>query len=169
MRLRLAQSDGATLAEVIISVALALLCMGSLFAMNTSGMATLKMGRESAWASQVLQQRIESLRIANWHQITDSAWLKSNMLNTDASASAALKSESETLELFPYGSATTGQLTLSKTKGQAATITQDNPSSPLLAENAVKIRWTVSYTAAPGNRTMTRQTVTIVASGGVAK
>ena len=42
-------------------------------------------------------------------------------------------------------------------------------NSALLAENAIKIIWTVNYTAQPNNRTISRQIVAILAKGGVAK
>lgn len=180
MRLKLSGRGGATLVEVMIAAALSALCLGSLFAMNASAMSTLKMARESSWASQVLQQRVESLRIANWQLITqpNCAWLKSNAFMVDVypadgipdpDGSELLKAESETLTLVPYGSATTGQVILTRTKGQSASITQNNPSSPLLTEAALKVIWTVNYTGAPNSRAGSRQTVAIIAKGGVAK
>jgi hypothetical protein len=39
----------------------------------------------------------------------------------------------------------------------------------LLAENAIKVIWTVSYVGAPNARTVSRQVVAILADGGVAK
>jgi len=39
----------------------------------------------------------------------------------------------------------------------------------LLQENAIKIIWTVSYTGAPNNRSVSRQIVAILAKGGVAR
>jgi len=72
---------------------------------------------------------------------------------------------SETLTLVPYGSTTVGNTQLTRTNG-AATIVSSN--SALLGENAVKIIWTVNYTAAPNNRTISRQIVAILAKGGVA-
>jgi hypothetical protein len=64
---------------------------------------TIQMARESACASQVLQQTVESMRIANWHQVTDANWLSTNLLNTDAPGANQLKNVSETLTLVPYG------------------------------------------------------------------
>ena len=88
---------GSTLIEASIAAAICALFLGSLFTLNTQTMSTLKMAREVACASQVLQQRIEGMRIANWHQVTDADWLAANLLNTDAAGSAGLKSVSETL------------------------------------------------------------------------
>src|SRR3982750_4930561 len=72
------------LIECTIATAISALFLGSLFLMNSSAMDTIQMARESACASQVLQQRIESMRIANWHQVTDASWLLANLMNADA-------------------------------------------------------------------------------------
>ena len=140
--------------------------LGSLFLMNSSAMDTIQMARESACASQVLQQRIEAMRIANWHQVTDANWLLANLLNADAPGANQLKNMSETLMLVPYGSITVGNTQLTRANG-AANIVANN--SALLGENAVKISWTVNYTAVPNDRIISRQIVVILAKGGVAK
>ena len=140
--------------------------LGSLFLMNSSAMDTIQMARESACASQVLQQRIEAMRIANWHQVTDANWLLANLLNADAPGASQLKNMSETLMLVPYGSITVGNTQLTRANG-AANIVANN--SALLGENAVKIIWTVNYTAVPNDRIISRQIVVILAKGGVAK
>jgi hypothetical protein len=129
-------------------------------------MDTIQMARQSACASQVLQQRIEAMRIANWHQVTDANWLLANLLNADAAGANQLKNMSETLTLVPYGSSTVGNIQLTRTSG-AVSIVSDN--SALLGENAVKIIWTVNYTAMPNDRVISRQIVAILAKGGVAK
>jgi hypothetical protein len=140
--------------------------LGSLFAMNTSSMSTIKMAREAAAASQVLQQRVESMRIANWHQITDANWVKTNLLNADAPGTNDLKSVSETLTITPYGSGNVGNTVLTR-NGNSVVINQQNTA--LLLENAIMINWTINYVGAPNDRATTRQTVAILAKGGVAK
>src|SRR5437588_12251961 len=85
------------LIECTIATAISALFLGSLFLVNSSAMDTLQMARESACASQVLQQRIEAMRIANWHQVTDANWLLTNLLNADAPGSNQLQNMSETL------------------------------------------------------------------------
>jgi hypothetical protein len=157
---------GSTLIESAIAAAVCALFLGSLFTLNTSTMETIKMAREAACASQVLQQRIESMRIANWHQVTDASWIQANLLNTDAAGSSGLKNVSETLTLIPYGSSSTSTTQLSRASGTATIVTQN---SALLTESAVKVVWTVNFTGAPNDRASSRQTVAILAKGGVAK
>ena len=157
---------GSTLIEAMMAAGISALFLGSLFAMNTTSMGTIKMARESAAASQVLQQRVESMRIANWHQITDADWIQANLLNTDAPGSTELKSVSENVVLSPYGSGNVGNTQVTRSGGSAVVnFRNDN----LLTENAIKVTWTVNYTGAPNDRPMTRVTVAILGKGGVAK
>jgi hypothetical protein len=158
--------QASTLIEASIAAAICALFLGSLFTLNTSTMSTLKMAREAACASQVLQQRIEGMRIANWHQVTDADWLAANLLNTDAAGSTGLKSISETLTLTPYGSASTATTQLTRTNGVAHIVARN---TSLLTESAMKIVWNIDYIGAPHDRAASRQTVAILAKGGVAK
>ncbi|MDQ6808729.1 MAG: type II secretion system GspH family protein [Verrucomicrobiota bacterium] len=157
---------GFTLLESLVAAALMALFLGTLFALNTSSMQTIRMARESAGASQLLQQRVESLRIANWHQVTDADWLKTNLLNTATPGAGILHATTETVTLIPYDSAATGNTQLVRTNGVASIV---NRNATLLAENAVKVIWTVAYNGAPNNRVYARQVVAVLAKGGVAK
>jgi type II secretory pathway pseudopilin PulG len=155
-----------TLIEATIAAAICAIFLGSLFTMNTSTMGTVKMAREAACASQVLQQRIEGMRIANWHQITDADWVRNNLLNTDAPGSNGLKNLSETLVLTPYGGSSTNATQVTRSGGSARVVTRN---TTLLAENAMKVVWTINFVGSPNDRDSTRQTVAILAKGGVAK
>ncbi len=59
--------------------------------MNMTGIKAIRIAREAACASQVLQQRVEAMRIANWHQVTDANWVKNNLLSTNAAGSDVLR------------------------------------------------------------------------------
>ena len=155
-----------TLIESTIAAAICAIFLGSLFTLNTSTMGTLKMAREAACASQVLQQRVEGMRIANWHQVTDADWLAANLLNTDAAGSAGLKNLSETLTLTPYGSSSTATTQLTRGNGTALVVGRN---TALLTESAMKVVWVVNYVGSPNDRAASRQTVAILAKGGVAK
>ena len=163
---RAKQPAAFALVECTIATAISALFLGSLFLMNSSAMDTIQMARESACASQILQQRIEAMRIANWHQVTDASWLLTNLMNADAPGAGQLKEMSETLTLVPYGSSTVGNTQISRTHGTVSVV---STNSALLGENAIKIIWTVNYTASPNDRTISRQIVAILAKGGVAK
>jgi type II secretory pathway pseudopilin PulG len=155
-----------TLLETMVAGTIMALFLGALFALNSSSMETLRGAREFTCASQVLQQRVESMRIANWHQVTDADWIQNNLLNSDAPGESLLNSAAETLTLIPYGSSTTGNTQLTRSSGSASIVTRN---SQLLTESAVKVIWTVSYIGSPNNRSYSRQIVAILAKGGVAR
>jgi hypothetical protein len=73
---------------------------------------------------------------------------------------------SETLTLTPYDSANTTSTQITRSAGSARVVTNSNT---LLTENAVKAIWTVSYSGGINSKATTRQTVAIIAKGGVAK
>ena len=131
MHLRISNCSGFTLVESMIAAAISVLFLSSVFVMNISSMDTIRCAKESVAASQLLQQRIESLRIANWQEITSATWLAANTLSANAAGTDALKNLSETLMLVPYGSATVGNTTLTRTSG-GTTIVGENPA--LLSE-----------------------------------
>jgi type II secretory pathway pseudopilin PulG len=157
---------GFTLIETTIAAALSALFLSSVFTMNVASMDTIRCAKESVAASQTLQQRVESMRIANWQEITNADWISANLLNANAPGSDQLRNLSETLTLVPYGSASLGNTQLVRT-GNTTTIVNSNPA--LLTENAIKVIWTVNYTGAPNDRATSRLIVAIMAQGGVAK
>jgi Tfp pilus assembly protein PilV len=157
--------SGASLLEATIAACTGALFLGSLFTMNMTGMRTMRTAREAATASQVLQQRIEAMRIANWHQITDANWVKNNLLSTNTAGSDSLKNVTETLTLVPYGSSTAGNTQLVRSGGTTRIVSTTN----LLTESAMKVIWTVAYNGGTQDQSTTRQTVAILAKGGVAK
>jgi Tfp pilus assembly protein PilV len=158
---------GTSLIEATIAACTSAMFLGSLFAMNVTSMKTMRTAREAGSASQVLQQRVETLRIANWHQITDAVWLRDNLLSTAPSGGDILKGITETLTLVPYGGTNTGNTQIVRTTSGTTQIASQN--STLLAESAVKVIWTVGYSGGLKGDPVTRQTVAILAKGGVAK
>jgi uncharacterized protein (TIGR02598 family) len=165
MRLRTSISSAFTLVESMIAIAISAFFLASVFTLNISSMDAIRCAKESASAGQMLQQRIESLRIANWQEITSPTWVADNVLNTDAAGAGPLKNLNETLTMVPYGSTAVGNTTLTRTNGNTTIVN----SIPLLAENAIKVIWTLDFTGAPNDRAVTRQIVAILANGGVAK
>ena len=158
--------SGTSLIEATIAACTSALFLGSLFTMNMSAMRTMRTAREAASASQVLQQRVESLRIANWHQVTNADWVKNNLLNTTAAGSGGLQNVTETLTLVPYEGTSSGSTQLVRTGNNTEIVSRN---SALLQEHAMKVIWTVAYKGGGQAQSNTRQTVAILAKGGVAK
>jgi hypothetical protein len=65
-----------TIVEVLVSAVLILLALGSILAINTKSMHTLRATRQAAASSQILQQRVEAIRGKPWPEISNSAILK---------------------------------------------------------------------------------------------
>jgi Tfp pilus assembly protein PilV len=158
--------SGSSLIEATIAACCSALFLASLFTMNMTAMRTMRTAREAANASQVLQQRVEAMRIANWHQITDADWVKTNLLATNAAGSDSLKNMTETLTLVPYGSSSTANTQITRTGGSTQIVSRN---TNLLTEHAMKVIWTVAYNGGTQGQSTTRQTVAILAKGGVAK
>ena len=69
---RPSRCTGFTLVEVLVSALLISIGLGSILAINTKTIHTLRATRQAAVASQVLQQRVEALRDRPWPQIASS-------------------------------------------------------------------------------------------------
>lgn len=160
--------SGTSLIEATIAACTAAIFLGSLFSLNMTAMKTIRTAREASSASQVLQQRVESMRIANWHQVTDPNWLAStNLLGSSAAGSESLNVLKETLTLEPYGGGGGGNTQIQRL-GSTTTIV-GTPNNTLLTGSAMKVIWTVDYSGGINSKPTSRQTVAILAKGGVAR
>ena len=88
--------------EAAIAGAIIMLFLTSLFALNSNMMRLLGCASEAANASLDLQQRTEQVRLANWQQISDPAWVSTNLLGTMTDASVNLSGLTETITVAPY-------------------------------------------------------------------
>lgn len=159
-------SGGFSLLENIFACAVICLFLAGTFTANSESMSVLRMGRDEAGASQVLQQRIEQLRIANWQAITHPSWIRDNILNKDADGSVNLQGVVESVSITPYNGLTTAPNQFTRTSGAAAA---NGMNLSLLAESAIKVTWSVTWSGLPKGRIHTRQNVAILGLGGVAK
>ena len=69
---------GATLVEMCIAVALISLVFVSLYAGLTTGFAATKLVRENLRATQILVQRMETIRLYRWSQLTNPVYVPAN-------------------------------------------------------------------------------------------
>src|SRR5687768_18616972 len=73
------RSQGFSLVEVNLAVALTLIGLAGCFAANANLLGMLKAANQGASASQSIQERVEQLRLANWLQIAGSEYLRTNL------------------------------------------------------------------------------------------
>lgn len=81
--------SGFTLMEVLISTLLISMAVGSIVALSARSARALRYSRQTSASSQILQQRIEMLRGANWVEVTSSMAL-ARLMETPAASEAEL-------------------------------------------------------------------------------
>jgi Tfp pilus assembly protein PilV len=156
---------GFTLVENIMACAIIAVGMAGTYTLNGQAMSILRMGRDQACASQVLQQRIEHLRIANWQRITNRTWIRDAILDAPADGSSELSGLTETVTVSPF--AGVGGANTFTRAGSTASAGNNNVS--LIANDGVIVKWRVTWKGAPASRIHTRETLAVLAKGGVAK
>jgi Tfp pilus assembly protein PilV len=157
---------GFTLLENVIACSIIAIGMAATYSLNGQSMGVLRMAKDQSSASQVLQQRVEHLRIANWQKVSNPTWIRDSILNTGADGTSSLTNLTETVTVAAYGGTSTATNTFSR-----------GPSGPsaaagnvsLLNENAVLIKWVATWNGIPKGKVHTRELVTVLGKGGVAK
>src|SRR6266566_7554062 len=67
-----------TLAEVMVAVLVVSIAVVSLYTGVSSGFALVTLAREDLRATQILLQRMETVRLYTWSQITDANYFSTN-------------------------------------------------------------------------------------------
>src|SRR6185503_14255877 len=67
-----------TLAEVLMGVLVVSIAVVSLYTGVSSGFGLVKLAREDLRATQIMLQRLETLRLYTWSQFTDAAYFTTN-------------------------------------------------------------------------------------------
>lgn len=75
--------------EVMVSTMLICMCVGSIVAMNVSAAKVLRASRDAAATSQILQQRMETIRERPWNQVATSTGIAA-LLQAPAQSEAEL-------------------------------------------------------------------------------
>src|SRR5258708_5138598 len=94
-----------SLVENLLACSIVALGLAGTFTVNGQTMPVFRMAKDEACASQVLQQRVENLRIANWQRISDPTWIRDHLLNVSADGSGTLNGLTETITVSPYNGA----------------------------------------------------------------
>src|SRR3954453_7410934 len=104
---RTRRRDGFTLLDSVLACGILALALGAVFTVSSHALQTLRLSKDETVASQVLQQRLEQLRIANWQRVSDPTWIRDNILNVEADGAFGLGSLKETVTITPYNSPAT--------------------------------------------------------------
>jgi hypothetical protein len=155
-----------TLLENVVACAVIAVGLAGTYMVNGQCMGVMRMAKDEAAASQVLQQRIEDLRIGNWQRISSPTWIRDSVLNVAADGAATLKNLNETITVTPYNGTITTSNTFTRT-GSTPAAGSGNVS--LVTENALFIKWSVTWNGVPKGKTHQREIVTVLGKGGIAK
>jgi type II secretory pathway pseudopilin PulG len=154
---------GFALIESVIGVAILTLVLGCVFAMNAHILGLLKQGKESTFATELIQERIEQLRTGNWTQVTDPAYLR-NAVGGRTTTATNLPEVTETITVEPRDNPS--NLSISYTRNPDNTVSPASATgSDLTTQNSVKV--TVDIQWKSRGRTRRRSMVTVLTRDGI--
>src|SRR5437868_2374817 len=73
---------GFSFTEVLVAVAITAMMFLTLYAGFSSGFAVLQLSRENLRATQILQEKMETIRLYNWDQLTTPTFIPTNFVDT---------------------------------------------------------------------------------------
>lgn len=139
-----------TLVEVVICIALMVICFVSLYGGMSTGFALTQTSRENLRATQIMLEYMEGVRLYNWDQLTTSNWIPGTFIRYYYPLANTNAGESQGLPY--YGTVT---ITTNPTMNPTAVYSAN------MASVTVGVNWTNS--GVPHSRTMT----TYVARNGM--
>jgi type II secretory pathway pseudopilin PulG len=150
-----------TLAEVIVAVTVGLLALGIFYTSASKAIQLVRSGKQTADASQLLQMRLETIRLTSpWANITTAAGLQS-IITTAAPSAANFPGVTETYLVTPYPSGT-GSLTVTRSPSG----TMSSRGSDLSAQKCVQVEATLTWKGI-NSASKQCQLVTILTKGGL--
>ena len=158
---------GFTLVEVVVALSVAVLFGAAAFATNQRLLIALRSQRESAAATMMLQERMESLRSLTFTQLTDQSYIGSNIINTATTSEAPLGSMSETITIsaYPADGTTNNRWVRNPTVQQTATNTTlgtGHGGTQTLAKADILVTW-----SGPNSRSRSRQLSAVFGIGNL--
>jgi prepilin-type N-terminal cleavage/methylation domain-containing protein len=72
--------SGISLVELMVAIAIASIMLVGLYAGFSSSFAVLQLARENLRATQILQERMETIRLYNWEQVNTPGFIGTNFL-----------------------------------------------------------------------------------------
>jgi Tfp pilus assembly protein PilV len=158
---------GFTLAETLVSTAVALIGLAAAVLLNTAHLRLVKSGRQSNAATLSLQERVEEMRLGDWRKITDPDYLANTLLAAPPRSAAPLDAISErvTITAYPDASAAQQLIVERETDGQRVTLLS---GSGLESQRLAQVEFRVSWSGSDGRRRL-RATTTMISNGGISR
>ena len=152
---------GWTLAEAIISLGVLGLGISGILVINSRVLG------QTAAATHALQERIDAARHASWTQVSDTAYLSGTLLATASTAGEKLPGLIEQVNVVTYPPTGAAANSVCRNADGSRTILSTNATMDTDAE-AVSVLVRLTWAGANGT-TRTRENMTVLAKGGIAK
>jgi hypothetical protein len=149
-------ASGFALAEVIMGMALVVLVMGMLFAMNGQLLGLLRQGKQSTYATELIAERFEQLRTATWEAVTVPANLESVLKLGNTATASNLPGVTEVFTMEPYDNPTGLKFQCVRTPAGVQTPTGAGFPNADLVKVTIALKWQ------SGKRLRERQFVTVM-------
>jgi prepilin-type N-terminal cleavage/methylation domain-containing protein len=156
-----AGKSGFTFIENIIAVSIIAIGFTALHAVASQCMRLMSAAREQMTAGQALQDRTDTLRACSWVQVTDSAYLAANVMNSAANTAPLMSKITETVTINSYPTAATTPIQLTRSSSGAVTVVSTN--STIANGDLVSITVQMAWTSWLGNRAHTETINTVFA------
>lgn len=166
---RSAGRGGTTLVETMVGTAIASFGLIGLYVANAQCLGTTRAHKEILTAEHCLEQRTEQYRAATWTQLTTASGVQ-GLLNDPPVNDYSLGNHAETITVSANPTVVPPVRPLVVTRGpDGSTVVVSEPPSDFHLQNSASVRidFQESWTSAQGGRSRSRETSTIVASGGL--
>ena len=165
--------SGFTLVEVMAAMALVLFALVGIYTMQAQSLRIVQSAHDSGAASQVLQQRLEQLRLNSYDSVVTASGLTALMTGTAGATQSeqtmsAVKNFQEAVKISSYArpgvspAPAAGSFTVTRSGTSA---TSSGTTVDLTAETEVKAQFVVSWSDRNGSHR--REFSTIFSRGGV--
>ena len=164
-------NQGFTLVEVVVATALVVFALAGIFAMHGQSMDVMRSARDSSSASQVLQQRVEQLRMSRFDAFATSSGLATLMDGAAGATDSEREmagvrnfSESVTMSVFPRPGVSpvpSQSFTVMRANGAAKVVT----AGDLRSRSPVNAELVVTWTNRSGAHS--REFATVISQSGV--
>ena len=158
---------GWTLAEAIVSLGVLGLGISGILVINSRVLGQTRSTRQTAAATHALQERIDAVRHASWTQVSDTAYLSGTLLATASTAGEKLPGLIEQVNVVTYPPTGAAANSVCRNADGSRTILSTNATMDTDAE-AVSVLVRLTWSGANGT-TRTRENMTVLAKGGIAK
>ena len=159
--------NGFTLVEACIATAVSCIALGGLFTVNAYQLQVVRKIKETNTSSLILQERIESMRICNWYQLTDVNYVKDHLLNIPTRNSLLLNNLIETITLKAYpDELVCTPLSIQHDSKGVCTILKDGTN--LLDQRIMRVEISVDWYSI-NNKPRHRSSTTLISNSGVSR